>query len=75
MKKVTAEVIEKNHFLVTVEVKDNATEKDIYNAIEDAYMVDDYKVIEQFIHDITNIKVCEKWVKSMNVLDIKIWCS
>lgn len=60
MKKVTAEVIEKNHFLVTVEVEDNATEKDIYNAIEDAYMVDDYKVIEQFIHDITNIKVCEK---------------
>lgn len=45
---------------VTAEVKDNATEKDIYNAIEDAYMVDDYKVIEQFIHDITNIKVCEK---------------
>lgn len=31
MKKVTAEVIEKNHFLVTVEVKDNATEKDIYS--------------------------------------------
>lgn len=45
---------------VTVEVKDNATEKDIYNAIEDAYMGDDYKVIEQYIHDITNIKVCEK---------------
>ena len=48
MKKVTAEVIEKNRFLVTVEVKDNATEKDIYNAIEDAYMGDDYKVIEQY---------------------------
>lgn len=60
MKKVTAEVIEKNRFLVTVEVKDNATEKDIYNAIEDAYMGDDYKVIEQYVHDITNIKVKEK---------------
>lgn len=60
MKKVTAEVIEKNHFLVTVEVKDNATEKDIYNAIEDAYMVDDCEAIEQCIYDVTNIKVCEK---------------
>ena len=60
MKKVTAEVIEKNRYLVTVEVEDNATDGDIYNAIEDVYMVDDYKVIEQFIHDITNIKVCEK---------------
>lgn len=57
MKKVTAEVIEKNHFLVTVEVKDNATEKDIYNAIEDAYMEDDCETIEQHIYDITNIKV------------------
>lgn len=60
MKKVTAEIIETNRYLVTVEVKDNATDKDIYNEIEDAYMGDDYKVIEQYIHDITNIKVCEK---------------
>ena len=61
MKKVTAEVIEKNRYLVTVEVEDNATDDDIYNALEDAYMVDDYKVIEQFIHDIINIKVCKIW--------------
>lgn len=60
MKKVTAEVIEKNRFLVTVEVEDDATEDDIYNAIEEAYMEDDYENIEQYIYDITNIKVCEK---------------
>lgn len=29
MKKVTAEVIEKNRYLVTVEVEDNATDGDI----------------------------------------------
>lgn len=54
MKKVTAEVIEKNHFLVTVEVKDNATDGDIYDAIvrayigDDTYMGDSCKVIEQY---------------------------
>ena len=42
MKKVTAEVIEKNRYLVTVEVEDNATDGDIYNAIEDAYMAVSY---------------------------------
>jgi hypothetical protein len=57
MKKVTAEIIEKNRFLVTLVVEDDYTEKDIYNAIEEAYMDDDYKVIEQYVHDITNIKV------------------
>ena len=60
MKKVTAEIIEKNRFLVTVEVEDDATEDDIYNAIGEAYMEDDYENIEQYIYDITNIKVCEK---------------
>lgn len=60
MKKVTAEIIEKNRFLVTVEVEDDATEDDIYNAIEEAYMEDDYRVIEQYVYDITNIKVCVK---------------
>lgn len=60
MKKVTAEVIEKNRFLVTVEVEDDAMESDIYNEIENAYMGDDYKVIEQYVYDVTNIKVHEK---------------
>lgn len=60
MKKVTAEIIEKNRFLVTVEVEDDAAEDDIYNAIEEAYMEDDYENIEQYIYDITNIKVHEK---------------
>lgn len=59
MKKVTAEVIEKNRFLVTVEVKDNATDDDIYDEIVNAYIEDDYETIEQHIYDITNIKVQE----------------
>lgn len=59
MKKVTAEIIEKNRFLVTVEVEDDATESAIYDAIVDAYVEDDYEVVEQFIYDVTNIKVEE----------------
>ena len=60
MKKVTAEVIEKNRYLVTVEVEDNATDGDIYDAIvrayigDDTYMGDSCKVIEQYIYDVTN---------------------
>lgn len=60
MKKVTAEVIEKNRYLVTVEVEDNATDGDIYDAIVRAYMGDSCEVIEQYIYDVTNIKVKEK---------------
>lgn len=60
MKKVTAEVIEKNRFLVTVKVEDDATESAIYDEIVNAYMADDYETIEQCIYDITNIKVKEK---------------
>lgn len=60
MKKVTAEVIEKNHLLVTVKVEDDAMESAIYNEIVNAYMEDDYETIEQHIYDITNIKVHEK---------------
>lgn len=59
MKKVTAEIIEKNRFLVTVEVEDDATESAIYDAIVYAYVEDDYEVVEQFIYDVTNIKVEE----------------
>lgn len=60
MKKVTAEIIEKNRFLVTVEVEDDATEEYIYKAIEYAYMEGYYENIEQYIYNITNIKVEEK---------------
>ena len=78
-KKVTAEVIEKNRYLVTVEVEDNATDGDIYDAIvrayigDDTYMGDSCKVIEQYIYDVTNIKVKEKWLKNINGLEIHIW--
>ena len=60
MKKVTAEVIEKNRYLVTVEVEDNATNEDIEKAINVAYLDDDCEVLEQRLHEITNIKVEEK---------------
>lgn len=60
MKKVTAEVIEKNRFLVTVKVEDDATDDDIYDEIVNTYIRDDYEIIEQFIYDVTNIKVEEK---------------
>lgn len=56
MKKVTAEIIETNSFLVSLEVEDDYTEKDIYNAVVDAFGGEDCKAIEQNI-DITNIKV------------------
>ena len=57
MKKVTAEVIEKNRFLVTVKVEDDATDDDIYDEIVNAYIRDDYEIIEQYIQEITDIKV------------------
>ena len=66
MKKVTAEVIGCPDNLCTVEVEDNATDDDIYDAIvrayigDDTYMGDSCKVIEQYIYDVTNIKVKEK---------------
>lgn len=60
MKTVTATVIEKNYLKVTVEVEDDATESAIYNEIVNAYMADDYEAIEQWIYDVTNIKVEEE---------------
>lgn len=59
MKKVTAEIIETNSFLVSLEVEDDYTEEYIYNAVVDACRGKDCKAIEQNI-DITNIKVEEK---------------
>lgn len=56
MKKVTAEIIETNCFLVSLEVEDDYTEEDIYNAVVDAFGGEGCKAIEQNI-DITNIKV------------------
>lgn len=54
---MTAEISETNRYLATIEVEDNATEADIYKAVENAYMEDDYENIEQYIYEITNIKV------------------
>lgn len=59
MKKVTAEIIETTRFKATVEVEDDATEKDIYNEIDLAY-IDDCELIEETFYEITNIKVEEK---------------
>jgi hypothetical protein len=57
MKKVTAEIIEQCQLLVTVKVKDDATNEDIEKAINVAYLDDDCEILEQRIHEITNIKV------------------
>jgi hypothetical protein len=57
MKKVTAEIIEQCQLLVTVKVKDDATNEDIEKAINVAYLDDDCEILEQRLHEITNIKV------------------
>lgn len=51
---------EKNRFLVTVKVEDDATESAIYDEIVNTYIADDCEAIEQWIYDVTNIKVEEK---------------
>jgi hypothetical protein len=60
MKKVTAEIIEKCKLFVAVKVRDDATNEDIEKAINVAYLDDDCEVLEQRLHEITNIKVEEK---------------
>ena len=57
MKKVSAEIIEQCQLLVTVKVKDDATNEDIEKAINVAYLDDDCEILEQRLHEITNIKV------------------
>lgn len=57
MKKVTAEIIEQCQLLVTVKVKDDATNEDIEKAINVAYLDDGCEILEQRLHEITNIKV------------------
>lgn len=56
MKKVTAEIIEKCRLFVAVKVRDDATNEDIEKAINVAYLDDDCEVLEQRLHEITNIK-------------------
>lgn len=41
-------------------VEDDATESAIYDEIVNAYIADDCEAIEQWIYDVTNIKVEEK---------------
>lgn len=55
MKKVTAEIIEKCRLFVAVKVRDDATNEDIEKAINVAYLDDDCEVLEQRLHEITNI--------------------
>lgn len=47
-------------FFVAVKVRDDATNEDIEKAINVAYLDDDCEVLEQRLHEITNIKVEEK---------------
>lgn len=45
---------------LAVKVRDDATNEDIEKAINVAYLDDDCEVLEQRLHEITNIKVEEK---------------
>lgn len=69
MKKVTAEIIEKCRLFVAVKVRDDATNEDIEKAINVAYLDDDCEVLEQRLHEITNIKVEEKMIDYEKLLD------
>lgn len=42
---------------MTVKVEDDATDDDIYDEIVNTYIRDDYEIIEQYIQEITDIKV------------------
>lgn len=50
---IYAEIIEQCQLLVTVKVKDDATNEDIEKAINVAYLDDDCEILEQRLHEIT----------------------
>lgn len=43
MKKVIATVIEKNEYEIEIDVENDATEYEIWDAVEEVYWKDDYK--------------------------------
>lgn len=56
MKTVIATVIEKNEYRIEINVENDATEDEIWDAVKEAYFEDDYNNVDSH-YDITIIKI------------------
>lgn len=56
MKKVIATVIETNEYEIEIDVENDATEDEIWNAVKEAYFEDDYNNVDSH-YDITITKI------------------
>lgn len=56
MKKVIATVIEKNEYRIEIDVENDATEDEIWDALKEAYLEDDYNNVDSH-YDITITKI------------------
>ncbi len=56
MKKVIATVIEKNEYRIKIDVENDATEDEIWDALKEAYLEDDYNNVDSH-YDITITKI------------------
>lgn len=56
MKTVIATVIEKNEYEIEIDVENDATEDEIWNAVKEAYFEDDYNNVDSH-YDITITKI------------------
>lgn len=56
MKTVIATVIEKNEYRIQIDVENDATEDEIWDALKEAYLEDDYNNVDSH-YDITITKI------------------
>lgn len=56
MKKVIATVIETNEYEIEIDVENDATEDEIWDAVKEAYLEDDYNNVDSH-YDITITKM------------------
>lgn len=56
MKKVIATVIETNEYEIEIDVENDATEDEIWDAVKEAYLEDDYNNVDSH-YDITITKI------------------
>lgn len=56
MKTVIATIIEKNEYRIEIDVENDATEDEIWDALKEAYLEDDYNNVDSY-YDITIIKI------------------
>lgn len=56
MKTVIATVIEKNEYRIEIDVENDATEDEIWDAVKEAYLEDDYNNVDSH-YDITITKI------------------